>query len=155
MYGRGNPTLRGVVQSLPTPRASRGASTTETERLLKTQTSQLAVNGGSQHPDKRRAGGHGPTLADEVEKLLPTVQVADAEGGHKHRSGARSGELLLNGVAKELALLQTPMTTTATGVQELERRVGGRGAKDAPLLPTPTASTTNDGESPETWLARR
>jgi hypothetical protein len=31
------------------------------------------VNGGSQHPDKRRDGGHGPTLADQVEhELLPT-----------------------------------------------------------------------------------
>lgn len=40
--------------------------------LLKTPTAQLAVNGGSQHPDKRKAGGHGPTLADEVEHLLPT-----------------------------------------------------------------------------------
>ncbi|MEV7512014.1 DNA (cytosine-5-)-methyltransferase [Streptomyces sp. NPDC091201] len=39
--------------------------------LLKTPTAQLAVNGGSQHPDKRREGGHGPTLADEVEHLLP------------------------------------------------------------------------------------
>ena len=40
--------------------------------LFRTPTSQLAVNGGSQHPDKRKAGGHGPTLADEVEHLLPT-----------------------------------------------------------------------------------
>lgn len=39
--------------------------------LLKTPTSQLAINGGSQHPDKRREGGHGPTLADEVEHLVP------------------------------------------------------------------------------------
>lgn len=59
--------------------------------LLKTPTSQLAVNGGSQHPSKRKAGGHGPTLADEVEHLLPT----------------------------------------------------------------PSASVANDGEGPETWLARR
>lgn len=41
-------------------------------RVFKTPTSQLAVNGGSQHPDKRKAGGRGPTLADEVEHLLPT-----------------------------------------------------------------------------------
>lgn len=41
------------------------------QALLRTPTAQLAVNGGSQHPDKRRAGGHGPTLADEVEHLLP------------------------------------------------------------------------------------
>ena len=44
----------------------------EALRLFKTPTSQLAVNGGSQHPDKRKQGGHGPTLADEVEHLLPT-----------------------------------------------------------------------------------
>ena len=42
-------------------------------RLLKTPTAQLAVNGGSQDPAKRRDGGHGPTLADQVEhELLPT-----------------------------------------------------------------------------------
>jgi hypothetical protein len=39
--------------------------------LLKTPTAQLAINGGSQHPDKRKAGGHGPTLADQVEHMLP------------------------------------------------------------------------------------
>lgn len=48
-------------------------------RVLKTPTSQLAVNGGSQHPDKRRAGGHGPTLADEVEHLLPTPLTSDTK----------------------------------------------------------------------------
>jgi hypothetical protein len=35
--------------------------------LLLTPTANLGSNGGSQHPDKRRAGGHGPTLADQVE----------------------------------------------------------------------------------------
>lgn len=37
--------------------------------LLLTPTAQLAVNGGSQPPAKRRAGGHGPTLADLIEHL--------------------------------------------------------------------------------------
>lgn len=101
--------------------------------LLKTPTAQLAVNGGSQHPDKRKAGGHGPTLADQVEHellptptradgerasatyvrgnptlagaLLPTPSVADATGGHKTRGGDRSGEPLLGGIA---LLLPTP-----------------------------------------------
>jgi hypothetical protein len=77
--------------------------------LLKTPTSQLAVNGGSQHPDKRKAGGHGPTLADEVEHLP-----------------------------------QTPLTTTATGVQTLERQVGGRGT----LLPTPTTQDASNTAGP-------
>ena len=39
---------------------------------MKTPTANLGTNGGSQHPDVRKATEHGPTLADEVEHLLPT-----------------------------------------------------------------------------------
>jgi hypothetical protein len=45
--------------------------------LLKTPTSQLGANGGPQHPDKRKAGGHGPTLEDEVVFLLPPQELAE------------------------------------------------------------------------------
>jgi hypothetical protein len=60
--------------------------------LFRTPTAQLAVNGGSQHPDKRRAGGHGPTLADEVEHLLPelsarTWTLLPTPGARDYRSG--------------------------------------------------------------------
>lgn len=48
-----------VVNMLPAP------------RLFKTPTAQLGRNGSAQHPDKRRSGGHGPTLDDEVSFLLP------------------------------------------------------------------------------------
>lgn len=55
--------------------------------LLKTPTAQLAANGGSQHPEKRRAGGHGPTLDDQVSwELLPTP-TARAKGGRNARHG--------------------------------------------------------------------
>ena len=47
--------------------------------MLKTPTANLAINGGSQHPEKRKAGGHGPTLADEIEHLLPTPMAHDAK----------------------------------------------------------------------------
>lgn len=40
------------------------------DKLFKTPTANLGSNGAAQHPDKRRAGGHGPTLADEVCFLL-------------------------------------------------------------------------------------
>ncbi|MGI5404161.1 DNA (cytosine-5-)-methyltransferase [Streptomyces sp. CA-135486] len=40
------------------------------EKLFKTPTANLASNGSAQHPDKRKAGGHGPTLEDEVVFLL-------------------------------------------------------------------------------------
>ncbi len=50
---------------------------TATARLLATPMAHLATNGGSQHPDKRKAGGHTPTLADQVEhELLPTPTAA-------------------------------------------------------------------------------
>src|SRR5262249_38945426 len=39
------------------------------------------------HPDKRRSGGHGPTLADEVEHLLPTPRTTDANGIGTHGTG--------------------------------------------------------------------
>lgn len=38
--------------------------------LFKTPTANLANNGSAQHPEKRKAGGHGPTLEDEVCFLL-------------------------------------------------------------------------------------
>lgn len=142
-----------------------------TGHLLKTPTSQLAVNGGSQHPEKRKAGGHGPTLADEVEHLLPTPivgdakaarnatsgrsnpesahhlgvtltdwitllptpQVADVTGGHKTRSGSRSGEMLLPGVAEYL-----------TGGSTNPRSDGGSTSQDGWPLPPPLPMDETD-----------
>ncbi|MFF2039360.1 DNA (cytosine-5-)-methyltransferase [Kitasatospora sp. NPDC058170] len=40
-------------------------------KLFKTPTANLSSNGAPQHPDKRKAGGHGPNLDDEVSFLLP------------------------------------------------------------------------------------
>ena len=72
-----------AVSLLPTPRATRGGSHTETR-----------------------------------DALLPTPSVADGMGGHLSRSGDRSHELLLPGVAKKLgedmALLPTPRATDGT-----------------------------------------
>jgi hypothetical protein len=65
------------------PTAANGSSSSP---LLKTPTAQLAINGGSQHPDKRRAGGHGPTLADEVEHLLPTPTASNPNDGESLES---------------------------------------------------------------------
>src|ERR1035441_6181747 len=104
--GMGTPLAIAVKQLLPTPRPqthSGGAAPDSPGRvrskdnpdghspnlatavtLLKTPTAQLAVNGGSQHPDKRKAGGHGPTLADQVEHLLPTPTARDWKSGQSN-----------------------------------------------------------------------
>jgi len=51
----------------------------------------------------RMAGSGSSSSPGRASALLPTPQVADAMGGHATRSGARSGELLLPGVAASLA----------------------------------------------------
>jgi DNA (cytosine-5)-methyltransferase 1 len=60
--------------------------------------------------DAYRRGDHAVTL-------LPTPQVADVTGGHRTRSGARSNELLLPGLAEAYAagsLLPTPRASDGT-----------------------------------------
>ena len=74
-------TLHGQAYELPmwAHRTGASGSSSSPGLLLKTPTAQLAVNGGSQHPDKRKAGGHGPALADEIEHLLPTPKAVDGD----------------------------------------------------------------------------
>ena len=67
-------TRNGVAFERPTwaPATSDSAYSSshgDVASLLLTPTAQLAVNGGSQPMDKRKAGGHGPTLADQIEHL--------------------------------------------------------------------------------------
>jgi DNA (cytosine-5)-methyltransferase 1 len=73
-WPRSGMTRDGLVYELETrPSARRTRATAGSSSpipLLKTPTAQLGVNGGPQHPDKRKAGGHGPTLEDEVVFLL-------------------------------------------------------------------------------------
>jgi hypothetical protein len=132
-------TVNGVAYELPTWEPATDDSGSSS--LLKTPTSQLAVNGGSQHPEKRKAGGHGPTLADEIEHLLPTpaahepgftMEPVDKHGNKPTHGSQRwyspeTGRLLQKGVSQVIAN----------------------------LLPTPSACVANDGESTATWLERR
>jgi DNA (cytosine-5)-methyltransferase 1 len=116
--------------------------------LLKTPTSQLGTNGSAQHPDKRKAGGHGPTLDDEVSFLLPTPTTADGTGGHKVRGGARGSEMLLSGLAAHFAdrqelLLPTPASrdwkSGASNLMDRNSRPLNEVVVNS-LLPTPKAS---------------
>lgn len=50
------------------------------EKLFKTPTANLGSNGAPQHPDKRKAGGHGPTLEDEACFLVNVLPGADYGG---------------------------------------------------------------------------
>ena len=126
--------------------------------LLKTPTAQLAVNGGSQHPDKRREGGHGPTLADQVEhQLLPTPNATDWKGSGATQGRERGGRPRPAGDAdlpEAVALLPTPNWGDARHYESMEhyrqRDAAARAANPklgALHLPLPTVvEALSDGD---------
>lgn len=163
-------SLEAIAPLLPTPNATPLASSLDlqcsgdgretpnklgwavaemtADPLLKTPTAQLAVNGGSQHPSKRREGGHGPTLADEAEHLLPTPQARDPKGAGMHAGGNPT----LGKAVEEL--LPTP---TADDAKSPMWYPGGNPTllnvlkTDGPvLLPTPRAQNAED-RNPTVW----
>lgn len=139
----------GMEASPATERGTRGTDLGPAiGELLKTPTAQLAVNGGSQHPDKRRAGGHGPTLADQVEhELLPTP-TAREKGGRNARHGDTSRG---NDLPEAIRYLPTPGATDGKGASQPG---GDRASTKFPrgnptlagaLLPTPRATDGTKG----------
>jgi hypothetical protein len=96
-------------EALARAQQSGGCSNLKDHPMFRTPTAQLAINGGSQHPDKRKAGGHGPTLADEVEHLLPTPRATDGTKGGPNQRGS-SGDLML---PSAVTLLPSPTSQAA------------------------------------------
>lgn len=109
--------LNQAVALLPTPRATdatkgspqqHGSSgdltLTSAIHLMPTPTAGDARSSAIQtvHDSGRPIPAGCVTLTDAA-RLLPTPSVADALGGHRSRSGSRSHELLLPGVARSLA----------------------------------------------------
>lgn len=123
------PAIRGVR---PKPRDGAGA---DGLTVLRTPTAQLAINGGSQHPDKRRDGGHGPTLADEVEHLLPTPAASNPNDGEgvdtwlarreRVKATANNGNGMGTPLSIAVQMIPTPSVADAAGGHE--RRGGARG----------------------------
>jgi DNA (cytosine-5)-methyltransferase 1 len=123
---------RAPVELLPTPKASNnenrssawanGPNLGEAIALLPTPTTRDHKGNNQRRDDTCLTGALLPTPAasrsgrnqslgpnaavrpslDGIRHLLPTPSVADALGGHLSRSGDRSGELLLPGVAKAI-----------------------------------------------------
>ncbi|WP_407916066.1 hypothetical protein [Kitasatospora sp. NE20-6] len=82
--------------------------------LLLTPTSNLGSIGGSQHPDRRKAGGHGPNLSDLVEHLLPTPRATDGTKGRPNKRGGRDDPTLPSAAAR------IPSARTAPTAPQLE-----------------------------------
>ncbi|MEC3996123.1 hypothetical protein VSR01_22430 [Actinacidiphila sp. DG2A-62] len=131
-----HPTAANASSSRPGPPS----------RLLKTPTSNIGSNGGSQHPGKRKNGGHGPNLADEVEWLLRTPKASDGiKGSPNQRHG--NGDLTLASAAA--SLLPTPRASD-TGTPGRRPGAGWRPPLSAVVLPlwartTPEEEGLTDG----------
>lgn len=135
----------GVGQYEDSERGTRGRLEAQVDQLLKTPNANLATNGGSQHPDKRKEGRHGPTLADEVEHLLPTPLTSNSKSartmssGGQRQGGGHSGPPGLDETAQLLAGQRPahlpPTDQLPARTRELVEH----------LLPTPVARDWKDG----------
>jgi len=127
-------------------------------RLLKTPTGNLGSNGGSQDPRKRKAGGHGPTLADEVEhlaprsrrscgELLPTPRTSDANGVGSHGTGGPDLRTVVSALLPAPAVADSPRARDWKngGKDSIEEAFAQSRRSPAALLPTPRASDGTKG----------
>lgn len=153
-----------------------GASSSTRGRLLSTP---VASDGGT---DRGSSAGWG--LRDETRRLLPTPRTSDTNGAGTHGDGGmdlrtavsllptpaardwKSGESNLIGTNSRplnevvVNLLPTPRATRGGSATETMYELGAERTDESRpqgevLLPTPTASNPNDGESLESWEARR
>lgn len=118
------------------PPTAGAASSSGPGRLLSTP---VASDGGT---DRGSSAGWG--LRDETRKLLPAPRTSDTNGIGQHGTGGPD-------LRTAISLLPTPRARDGKGAgyeDDLPSTVDR-------LLPTPTASNPNDGESLESWEARR
>lgn len=133
-YGNGSPTLGGIRTLLPTPDAYAGS------------------RGGSQHPEKRRGGGHTVSLSDVTEHALLPTPVTQPETGNGHARDLGSEMKLLptpvaqpSGNSPEDHLRKKPGREVVTDLAIIAENglipTGGR------LLPTPSVSNSHGNEA--------
>ncbi len=117
--------------------------------LLPTPDAYAGSRGGTQHPDKRRGGGHSVALADVAEHaLLPTPKTTDAQ--HSSPADLKRHNPGLRAVS---GLLPTPRATDGTKGGPNQR--GSSGDLMLPsavhLLPTPAVNDMGAGKTVEAW----
>lgn len=123
--------------------------------LLLTPTANLASNGGSQTPEKRKAGGHGPTLADQIEQhLFPTPRASDGPHGSPLQTGTGLVPVItklfptptaFDGQFDEINISPEALERQLHRTDGIRRNTTGNLTKDLILLhghlfPTPNAS---------------
>lgn len=135
--GSGSSSSPGLLP----PRAARGGSATETARLLPTPDAYEGSRGGSQPPEKLKAGGHSTNLASVAEwDLLPTPRATDGTKGGPNQRGS-SGDMMLPSAVRLLPTptVHHPAADTRNPQERLESDHQMELSDVVRLLPTPTA----------------
>lgn len=139
---------------LPTPRVSSSNGTSEAElaagnpykrletevELFPTPNAYDGSKGGSQHPAKRRGGGHQPSVADVVEHLLPSPRAVDHSATMGAPAANRHVEAGNGSLAEKSTHLATRLHYTDFGhyTPAIERWEAVLG-REAPAPTEPTA----------------
>jgi hypothetical protein len=141
-------SANGVGQYEENERGDRGRLEAQVDALLKTPGANLATNGGSQHPDKRKEGGHGPTLADEVEWLLPTPMTMNGKSGRTMETSTGGGQRNRGGHSGPPGLDEVVSLATGTRPAHLppDEKLPPRTRQIVEaMLPTPTVGNATGG----------
>lgn len=133
----------GRLYARPTSAPPTTGGACSSQLVFKTPTSNIATR-GSQHPGKRKAGGHGPNLRDEVEYLLPTPRTSDKKGAGPHGTGGMDLRTTIS------TLLPTPTATDSKSSSGANPEWGhGETLTDAArsidMFPTPRATDGTHG----------
>jgi hypothetical protein len=94
-----------------------------------------ATDGTKGGPNQR--GSSGDLMLPSAVHLLPTPTAKCAEGSQTHRSGKRSGELLLNGAVKEI-------DERSTGANTRPPSTAGKESSAGELLLLPSSAPEAD-----------
>ena len=132
MKGRMPGGARDQITSLSVMARQAGETGKWDSALLPTPRASPQENRTTRRTPSQEAGKHGLYLASEIghlmsesARMLPPPSAADGLGGHERRGGARTDELLLAGLAKDVTkLLPTPTAQLAHDSQT--HRSGGR-----------------------------
>lgn len=133
---KGGLNLQTAASEWPTPQAhdAAGGSPSRVRRygtkhgaanladdvtLWRTPAAGHPEKGGAQSPERRLLGGHTLDLQDQA-SFWQTPAVANTTGGHRNRSGARSGELLIKGQAQTVTSSHLDPPTPAPGTPSSE-----------------------------------
>lgn len=150
-YPAGDPWWLGDGDDSP-------AGVTASGLLLPTPGANLGYNGGPQHPDKRRDGGHTVSLEDAVHglTLLPTPSASNPNDGEpveswlarreRVKAAAQNGNGMGMPLPIAVQLLPTPMASDSKGMAAGDLRRNDPQLRALPmLLPTPRASDDTKG----------